>query len=98
MASTIPNSMQNMSKTIEDEPFPWYLVNVIVEPDTGEIIQYKYLIQSKEEEPRYLCQSGMSKECGRLIDGLPEKIQRGMNTILFVARNNIPAGLTVTYS
>ena len=38
-----------MDTQIEDEPLPWYLVNAGIDPDTGEMLQYKYLMQSKEE-------------------------------------------------
>ena len=61
MAPNIPISTHNVDTQIEDEPLPWYLSNKVVDPDTGEILQYKYLMQAKEEKTRDLCQNGLSK-------------------------------------
>ena len=36
-----------MATKIEYEPLPWYIVSAVINPDVGEILQYKYLIQSK---------------------------------------------------
>ena len=47
---------------------------------------------------RDLWKNELSREFGQLADGFPEKVQKGTNTIHFVARNNIPVGITVTYS
>ena len=55
-------------------------------------------MQEKGEKTRDLWKNGPSKEFGRLADGFPGKVTKGMNTIRFVARNNIPVVHTVTYS
>ena len=39
MDPKIPSAMHNISKQVEDEPLPWYLVNVFVDPNTGVIRQ-----------------------------------------------------------
>ena len=36
---------QETAKKIEDRPLPCYLVNVVVNPDTGEIFEYKDIMQ-----------------------------------------------------
>ena len=48
MVPTIPISTHDMANKIEDEPLPWYLVNTFVDPDMGAVLQYKYLIHSKD--------------------------------------------------
>ena len=47
MAPTIKIATHNMAKKIEYEPLPWYLFNADIDPDTGDIVQYKYLMQAK---------------------------------------------------
>ena len=80
MASTIPMATYNTSAKIEDEPSPWYLAHTVVDPDTGEILQYKDLIKVKEQKTRYFWKNELSKEFGRLTDGFPGKVQKGKNT------------------
>ena len=38
MAPTIPIETHNMATKIEDEPLPWYLVNALIDPYTGDIL------------------------------------------------------------
>ena len=47
IAPTIPIETHNISTKMEDEPLPWYLVNTVIDTETGDILQYKYKIQSK---------------------------------------------------
>ena len=54
MAPTITIATHNMATQIEYEPLPWYLVNTVIDTDTGNILQYKYLMQPKEKETRDL--------------------------------------------
>ena len=39
-----------MAAQIEDEPLPWYLVNAVIDTDTWEILQYKYLMQKNKKQ------------------------------------------------
>ena len=71
MASTIPMATYNTSAKIEDEPSPWYLAHTVVDPDTGEILYYKDLIQ---EKIRDLWKNGKSKQFVRLAGRLTEKL------------------------
>ena len=73
MAPTIKIAINNMATKIEYEPSPSYLVNVVIDTDTGDILQYKYLTQSKLKEIRYLWQKGFYREFGRLADRFPVK-------------------------
>ena len=54
-------------------------------------------MQANEENNRTL-ENGLSKEFGQLTDEFQGTLQKGTNTIRFVARNNILVGRTVTYS
>ena len=47
MMPTIPVATHNMAKKIEYEPLLLHLVNAVIDPDTGEVLQYKYLMKSK---------------------------------------------------
>ena len=64
MTPKILITTHDTAKKIEDEPLPWYLFNAIVEPDAGDILQYKDIIQSKGNKTRDLQKNGMSKEFG----------------------------------
>ena len=45
MDPTITITKYNMAKKIEDKKVTWYLLNDVLYPDTGVILQYKYLMQ-----------------------------------------------------
>ena len=47
MAPTIQIEIHNVDTHIEDENLPWYLVNTFIDPDTGYMLKYKYIIQQK---------------------------------------------------
>ena len=47
MIAEIPIATPNTDTQIEYEPLPWYPINAIIDPDTGEILQYKDLMQAK---------------------------------------------------
>ena len=39
MAKIIPIATHNMATQIEDETFTWYLINEVIDKDTGIILQ-----------------------------------------------------------
>ena len=39
---------------MEYEPLPWYLAKAVVDPATGEILQYNQLMLPKEKKNRYM--------------------------------------------
>ena len=49
MAPKIPIETHNTATKIEYEPLTWYLTNEVIDPDTGEISHYKYLMQAREK-------------------------------------------------
>ena len=96
MVPTITIATYNMAAQIEDEPLPWYLVNAVIDTDTWEILQYKYLMQKNKKQET----SGkwIIKRIWTTCRRISRKSEKVKETISFVARNNIPVGLTVTYS
>ena len=70
MALTTPIKMHKMATKIEDEPLPWYLVNTIIDPETGEDLQYKDIMKSQEKNKRPVKKIS-SKEFGILPDEFP---------------------------
>ena len=90
MAPTIPIVRQDMAKQIEDEPLPWYLVNAVINPGTGEVLQYNDLIHSKDDKTRSICKNCMSKEFRQLVDGFLGKVYKGTKTIRFISCDKIP--------
>ena len=83
MASTIPTATHKMVTQIEYEPLPCYLVNTVIDTYTaGEVFKYKYLMKSKENEKRDCWKNILSEEFGRLVDGFPGKVKKGINTSL----------------
>ena len=50
MSPTIPIVMHIMSKKIEDERLPRYLINTAVDPETVAPLQYNDLIHSKDKK------------------------------------------------
>ena len=49
MDPTVPIKKRNTATQFEDEPLTWYLVNTFLHPGTGAILQYNYLMYSKEK-------------------------------------------------
>ena len=49
MAPTIPIATPNTATIIENKPLPWYLFDAVIDTETEEILQYKYIMQSKEK-------------------------------------------------
>ena len=47
MSPIITKATHYMATQIEDEPLPWYLVNAVIDTDTGDIIRYKDIMQYK---------------------------------------------------
>ena len=97
MAPSIPIATHKTATQIEYETLTWYFVNAGIDPQTGEVLQYRDLTKEKYKETRERRQNGLSKEFGRLADIFPGKV-KGSNTIRFVAHNSIPVGRTVTDS
>ena len=95
MAPAIPIETHNMATQIEYETLPWYPINAVIDPDTGEILQYKDLVQSKEKRDHG--KTDYQKNLDDLQKYFRES-KKGTNNIRFVTHKNIPLGHTVTYA
>ena len=95
MDPQIPTTTHSTAKKTEDESLPWYLLNNIVDPYTGAILQYKDLMQPKQKnralEKWFV--KGIWSDCIQIY----RKNQKGTNIICFVVHNNIPIGHKFTY-
>ena len=49
MVPTILMETHNMATKIEDEPLLWYIVNAVIDPDKGEVMQYNDLTKQIEK-------------------------------------------------
>eukprot|EP00804_Cyclotella_cryptica_P000163 CCRYP_017463-RA/>CCRYP_017463-RA protein AED:0.42 eAED:0.49 QI:0/-1/0/1/-1/0/1/0/288 len=67
--------------------FPRDALSAILDTDTGELLEYRYLIKN----PKYctIWKNAYGKELGRLAQGIPGTV-KGTNTIVFIAYNEIP--------
>eukprot|EP00804_Cyclotella_cryptica_P006953 CCRYP_007095-RA/>CCRYP_007095-RA protein AED:0.38 eAED:0.31 QI:0/0/0/1/0/0/3/0/325 len=67
--------------------FPGDALSVILDTDTGELLEYRLLF----ENPKYCTtwKNAYGKELGRLAQGIPGTVQ-GTNTIVFITPNQIP--------
>ena len=92
MVPTISIETHNMDTTIEDKTFPWYLVNTVIDPYTGEILQYKDLMKEKNTPGKRTI-----KRIWTTSRRIARKSKKGTNTISFVPSNNITVGCTVKY-
>ena len=70
--------MHDTGKKIEYEPLPWYLVNAIVDPDIGVILQYKDLMQPKDQKQdtlgKMVCET-IWATCRWIYGEIPKKQQ-----------------------
>eukprot|EP00804_Cyclotella_cryptica_P007584 CCRYP_010663-RA/>CCRYP_010663-RA protein AED:0.17 eAED:0.17 QI:0/0/0/1/1/1/2/0/834 len=67
--------------------FPCDVLSVILDTDTGELLEYRDLIKN----PKYctIWKNSYGKELGRLAQGILGTV-KGTNTIVFIAHNEIP--------
>ena len=88
MAPTIPMETHNTATKIEEGPLTWYLINEVIDTDIWDILQYRYLIQSKEEKKK-----NSEKRTIRIIWTICRRISRkskkGTNTICTVTYSRI---------
>ena len=77
-----------LMSTIEIENNPIDTINAILNPDTGQLMEYRHL----KADPNYQSAWGISygNELGRLFQGMPNRV-KGTNTAYFVHSDDIPA-------
>ena len=68
--------------------FPLKMLNAVLNEETGEIMDYRQLMES----PKYrkLYKNSYSKELGRLAQGIPDVV-KATNTIFFIDKADVPA-------
>jgi hypothetical protein len=71
------------------------LMNAIVDPTTGALMEYRHLIANERTKATW--ETACSNEFGRLMSGLKRGI-KGTETMHFINANQVPAGRKVTYA
>ena len=67
--------------------FPIEMINVVLDEDTGELVEYHHLIKNSK-----YCQlygESYAKELECLVQGMPGQV-KGTNTIFFIDKADIP--------
>jgi hypothetical protein len=75
-------------------PMPKHFANAIVDPDTGQSLEYRHLI--KDEKTKHLWTRSFANELGRLAQGVADR-HKGTNTIFFIGHDAVPKDRKVTY-
>ena len=73
---------------LDSRRFPSDMLNAILDNDTGELMEYQYLM--KKPKYRNLYGNSYAKEIGRLAQVMPGQVT-GTNTIFFVYKKDVPA-------
>jgi hypothetical protein len=71
------------------------MLNAIVDPTTGELLEYRHLIADPKTRTTWM--TAAANEFGRLMVGLPRGIA-GINTMSFIRKDEAPSGCMVTYA
>jgi hypothetical protein len=69
--------------------------NAIIDPDTGESLEYRHLIKNPKTRDTWL--RAAANEFGRLMTGLKRGIN-GTQTMRFIYKHQVPKGRKVTYA
>jgi hypothetical protein len=82
------NQMKLSPASLAGRRFSLEMINVVLNEETGEIMEYRQIINS----PKYrnLYRNSYSKELGRLSQGIPDVV-KGTNTIFFIDKADVPA-------
>ena len=68
--------------------------NVVIDPTTGASQEYRNIIKGPNKS---VWGNSFANEIGKLAQGFGTSMTCGTNTILFISKENVPAGRTVTY-
>ena len=72
----------------------YYQANVVIDPKTGESLEYRHLIKGPTKS---ILENLFSNEIGRLAQRVGTRIISGTNNILFITKDKVPTGRTVNY-
>jgi hypothetical protein len=90
--SVIPSLVQPDNQPSADGFHP-PLANAVLDPDTGESLEYKQLISRNKYKTIWT--KSFANELGRLAQGIRDV--EGTNTIFFIPKAQMPPGRTATY-
>ena len=68
--------------------------NVVIDPTTGASLEYRLLVKGPTKS---IWENSFANEIGRLAQGVGTRMPYGTNTILFIPKDKLPTGKTVTY-
>ena len=74
------------SKTAQRQ-YPKELLAAVLDPKTGELMEYRHLIANPAYRP--IWKPAYGKEIGRLAQGIPGVVE-GTETIVFIEKDDIP--------
>ena len=76
-----------------DNTIPPYFANAIIDPETGDALEYHQLIKRDEYKQRWM--ASFTKELQQLAQGNNDI--KGTDTIFFIPKHQVPTGRKVTY-
>ena len=68
--------------------------NVSIDPTTGASLEYRHLIKGPAKA---IWKNSFANEICQLAQGVGKRIPNGTNAIIFIPKDKVPAGITVTY-
>jgi hypothetical protein len=71
------------------------MINAIVDPTTGQLLEFRRLIADPKTRPTWM--TAAANEFGQLMDGLLRGI-KGTNTMSFIHKTQVPKDCMVTYA
>ena len=84
MVPKIPIATHNMDTQIEDKTLPWYLINVVIDPYTGDILQYKDLIQLKKKKQETYGKTDFQRNFDNSQTDFQEKRNKEQTLLVFL--------------
>ena len=67
---------------------------IVIDPTTGTSQKYRHIIKGPTKDIR---ENSFENEIGRLAQGVGTRMPSGTNTIFFIPKYKVSAGITVTY-
>ena len=74
--------------------FKEHMTCPFINPDTGVSLEYRHLIQGPDKD---IWVKALANDCGRLAQGVKDRMPTGNSTIFFIHPGEIPTHKKVTY-
>ena len=71
-----------------------HFCNSVIEPSTGDVLEYRHLIRGPEKAT---WTTSLANDLGRLAQGVGTRMKKGTNTIFFVKQSAVPSDRRVSY-